>query len=125
MKAYWDTKDNSYIIENENGKRMRVTSGMVDGNLDSPYITMEDTVLVHEVDPLDIVNVGDQVNPAEVEREGVVLRLIGTNCFIVFCENRWRLANGNRLNFIVNEAVLHSKRDDVFLKVVRNRMNEF
>ena len=104
---------------------MRVTSSMVQINPDSDHIVMKDAVLIHKVNLLDTISVGDQVNPAEVEREGVVLRLIGMNCFIVFCENRWRLANGDRLNFIVNEAVLHSKRDDVFLKIVRNRMNEF
>lgn len=125
MKVYWDVEDYSFIIENNNGKRMRVTSSMVQINPDSDNIVMEDAVLIHKVNLLDTISVGDKVNPAEVEREGVVLRLIGTNCFIVFCENRWRLANGDRLNFIVNQAMLHSKRDDVFLKIVRNRMNEF
>lgn len=125
MKVYWDVEDHSLIIENENGKRMRITSKKVEDDIFSDHIIMKDAVLVHEVDSLDVISVGDKVNPAEVEREGVVLRLIGTNCFIVFCENRWRLADGNRLNFIVNEAVLHSKGDDVFLKIVRNRMNEF
>lgn len=125
MKVYWDVEDHSLIIENENGKRMRITSKKVEDDIFSDHIIMKDAVLVHEVDSLDVISVGDKVNPAEVEREGVVLRLIGTNCFIVFCEGHWRLADGNRLNFIVNEAVLHSKGDDVFLKIVRNRMNEF
>lgn len=125
MKVYWDTEDHSYIIENENGKRMRVASGTVEINPASDRIVMREAVLVHEVDPLDTISVGDKVNPAKVEREGVVLRLIGTDCFIVYCANQWRMKNGNRLSFSVDEAVLHSKRDDVFLKIIRNRLTEW
>lgn len=125
MKVYWDVEDHSYIIENENGKRMRVASEMVEDNPTSDYVVMMDAVLIHKVDPLDVVNVGDKVNPAEVAHEGVVLRLIGTSCFIVYCENQWRMTNGNSLGFSVNEAVLHCKRDDVLLKVVRDRLIAF
>lgn len=125
MKAYWDTEDHSYIIENENGKRMRVSSSMVEVNPTSDHIVMRDAILVHEVDPLDMVNVGDIVNPDDFAREGVVLRLMGTNCYIVYCEGQWRMKNGNGLAFSVNEARLHSKRDDVFLKIVRDRLTEW
>lgn len=125
MKVYWDVEDHSFIIENDNGKRMRVTSSMVQINPNSDSVVMDDAILIHKVDLLDTVNVGDKVNPAEVEREGVVLRLIGTNCFIVYCENWWRMANGDRLGFSVNEAVLHCKRDDALLKVIRDRLIEF
>lgn len=125
MKVYWDTEDHSYIVENQNGKRMRISSGKVESNPASDHVVMTDAILVHKVDPLDMVNVGDEVNPAEIAREGLVLRLIGTNCFIVYCENQWRMKNGNGLGFIAHKAVLHSKRDDVFVKIVRDRMNEF
>lgn len=125
MKVYWDVEDHSFIIENESGKRKRITSAMVEGNLDSDYINMEDAVLVHEVDPLDMVNIGDKVNPDEVAREGVILRLIGTNCYIIYCATRWRRGNGNGIDFSVDEAVLHSKRDDVLLKVVRDRLMDY
>lgn len=125
MKAYWDTEDHSFIIENENGKRMRITSEKVETNPTSDYIVMEDTTLVYEVDPLDMVNVGDIVRPDKVAREGVVLRLIGTSCYIIYCENQWRMSNGNGLGFMVDDAVLDAKRDDVFLKVVRDRLMEF
>ena len=125
MKVYWDVEDHSYIIENENGKRMRITSEKVETNRTSSHIIMKDAVLVHEVDPLDIVSIGDKVDPDKIAREGVVMRLIGTNCYIVYCENQWRMKNGNRLSFSVDEAVLHSKRDDVFLKIIRNRLIEW
>ena len=105
MKVYWDVEDHSYIIENENGKRMRITSEKVETNRTSSHIIMKDAVLVHEVDPLDIVSIGDKVDPDKIAREGVVMRLIGTNCYIVYCENQWRMKNGNRLSFSVDEAV--------------------
>lgn len=125
MIVYWDTEDYSFIIENDNGKRMRITSSMVQTNPTSDCIIMNDAVLIHKVDMLDTINVGDQVKPDEVAREGVVLRLLGTRCLIVYCENRWRMTNGNPLGFPVEEAVLISKRDDVFFKSVRDRMIMF
>ena len=125
MKVYWDTEYPSFIIENENGKRMRVTSSTVQLNPTADHIIMKDAVLVHEVDLLDTINVGDKVNPAEVEREGVVLRLIGTDCFIVYCENHWRSANGNGIGFKVTEAVLHSKMDNAYYRAVRERLIGF
>ena len=125
MKVYWDTKDRSFIIENENGKRMRITSGKVEADPFADHIIMTDAVLVHEVDALDMASIGDKVHPDKIAREGVVLRLIGTNCYIVYCENQWRMKNGNGLGFNVDEAVLYSKRDDVFLKIIRNRLTEW
>lgn len=125
MKAYWDAEDHSYIIENENGKRMRITSGRVEVNPASDHVVMTDAVLIHGVDPLDLFSIGDEVNPDEVAREGVILRLIGTEGLIIYCEGHWRLPNGNLLGFPVDKAVLHSKRDDVFLKIVRNRLMRF
>lgn len=125
MIVYWDTEDYSFIIENDNGKRMRITSSMVQTNPNSDHINMEDAVLIHKVDMLDTLSIGDQVNPDEVAREGVVLNLIGTECLIVYCLGRWRLANGNSLGFTVNQAALHSKRDDAFLEVVHDRMIGF
>lgn len=125
MKVYWDTEYPSFIIENENGKRMRVTSSTVQINPTADHIIMKDAVLVHEVDLLDTINVGDKVDPAKVEREGVVLRLIGTDCFIVYCENHWRSANGNGIGFNVNEAVLHSKMDNTYYRAVRERLIGF
>ena len=125
MKVYWDTEDHSYIIENENGKRMRVTSEEIEVNSASDYVIMTDAILVHKVDPLDIVSIGDKVNPDKVAREGVVMRLIGTNCCIIYYKNQWRLTNGSSLGFSVNEAVLHCKTDYALLKVVRDRLIEF
>lgn len=125
MIVYWDTEDYSFIIENNNGKRMRVTSSMVQENPTSDHIVMRDAVLIHKVDMLDTITVGEQVNPSEVARDGVVLRLIGTDCVVIYCGSQWRFPNGDTLGFIVNEAVLHSKRDDALLKIIRDRLLKF
>lgn len=126
MKVYWDVEDHSYIIENENGKRMRISSGKVETNPASDHVVMTDAILVHvhKVDPLDMVNVGDEVYPAEIARDGVILRLIGTDCFVIYCENHWRFLNGERVEFPVHEAVLYSKRDETLLSQVKTRVRE-
>ena len=124
MKVYWDVEDHSFIIENDNGKRMRVTSSMVQTNPNSDYIIMEDAVLIHKIDLLDAISIGDKVYPAEVARDGVILRLIGTDCFVIYCENHWRFLNGERVEFPVHEAVLYSKRDETLLSQVKTRVRE-
>lgn len=125
MKVYWDTEDYSFIIENDNGKRMRITSSMVEENPTLDHIAMTDAMLIYEVDPLDTLRIGDQVIPSAVVRDGVVLRLIGTAGLIICCGGQWRTTDGKLLRFAVNEAVLHSKNDDDLLRIVRNRMIMF
>lgn len=125
MLVYWDTEDHSFIIENDNGKRMRVSSSMVEINPTSDHIVMRDAVLIHKVDLLDTINIGDQVKPNEVARDGVVLQLLGTRCLVVYCQGQWRLENGNGLPFIIDRAILHSKKDDVFLEIVHKRLMDF
>ena len=123
MKVYWDTEDRSFIIENNNGKRMRITSAKVEDNPASDHIVMENAVLVHKVDPLDKVSVGDRVDPGDVAKEGVVLQLIGTDCLMIYCEGRWRHTSGKAVQFTVNNAMLRAKNSESLLYKVKTRMS--
>lgn len=124
MKVYWDVEDHSFIIENENGKRMRVTSEKVENDPSSDYVIMTDAVLVHEVSVLDMVDVGDLVCPDDVAEEGVLLRLIGTDGLMIYCENQWRFSSGERVPFTVQKAALGSKKAEVLLDQVKTRLNK-